>query len=86
MGWEQADKFIERISEPPAPTKRSDPPVPFKDRSIRPGGLFRCCTETWSLTKDLTTKGSIVPCVHCKHAMIVANDGIVEWNEKWRSS
>lgn len=84
MKWESADEFLNRVAQPPAIKDDIDKGIPFSERPLRPGGLYRCCTQTWNRTKDLSVIGTVVPCPHCMHAMIVAVDGTVEWHEKWR--
>lgn len=80
MGWESADAFLERATE----EREMPEELPFNERSLRAGGLMRCCTQTWTFNTDQSIVGSVLPCQHCRSAMIVAPDGVVEWNEKWR--
>lgn len=80
MGWESADAFLARATE----EREMPEEMPFNERSLRPGGLMRCCTGTKVMNRDPSRVGDILPCQHCKNAMIVAPDGVIEWNEDWR--
>jgi len=53
--------------------------------SIRHGGLMRCCLLTLDdyLAAGGTEKsGTVLPCAYCRSSMIVAADGVWEWNRQ----
>lgn len=53
---------------------------PGNQRSVRNGGLMRCCLATLSKIEDATFRGQVVPCMYEPHGhMVVAADGVWEW-------
>lgn len=63
--------------------------APANVRLVRQGGLMRCCLATIRESTELTEPGAVLHCSYCDHAergadcfhlMIVAEDGIWEWN------
>lgn len=58
-----------------------DSVVATNERPIRPGGLMRCCTGTYVETTDPTKVGDVLPCKYCSSSMVVARDGVWEWNQ-----
>ena len=57
--------------------------MPANQRPVRPGGLMRCCLGTLADSVEETTPGSIMSCKAeppDNQNMIVAVDGIWEWN------
>lgn len=54
--------------------------MPTNQRSIRGGGLMRCCTGTYAENTDPSKVGDNLPCRWCSSSMRVAPDGVWEWN------
>lgn len=47
---------------------------------IRSGGLMRCCLATIDQYEGPVEIGTVLPCEHCKDSMVIALDGVWEWN------
>lgn len=55
--------------------------VPAYERSIRTGGLMRCCLETIRTTADLSQVGDKLTCKWCRSEEIeVGEDGAWRWS------
>lgn len=62
----------------------TDSPVPAKERRVRHGGLMRCCLATLAESIEPSHVGSTLSCKYeddpNNQNMIVADDGVWEWN------
>lgn len=58
--------------------------MPTNERPVRQGGLMRCCLATLAEETAPSTIGSVLSCKHEEDTenknMIVAPDGVWEWN------
>lgn len=61
-----------------------DDAVPGRDRGARIGGLMRCCLATIAHHGELTSVGDTLGCLYADgdplHRMVVAPDGVWEWD------
>lgn len=61
-----------------------EPPVPANQRRVRIGGLFRCCLATLGESDAPSVVGTVLSCKYESNPdngnMIVATDGVWEWN------
>lgn len=56
---------------------------PANERMVRQGGLMRCCLATLAATTTESQVGTTLSCQYegdRKDQMIVATDGVWEWN------
>jgi hypothetical protein len=57
------------------------------DTKVRQGGLMRCCIQT--LIEDMERDVQVGDTIDCKYEtscdeqMIVAEDGVIEWNQRY---
>ena len=62
----------------------SEKEIPANQRMVRQGGLMRCCLHTLAKDTQLSVVGSTLVCeyetVKDVPQMIVADDGVWEWN------
>jgi len=76
--WEQAESeaFVKEI--------RNRAVLPANERYVRQGGLMRCCLGTLAESTAPSTIGSTLTCKYegkpNGQQMIVAMDGVWEWN------
>lgn len=61
-----------------------DSVLPANERLVRTGGLLRCCLATVAESTEPTDIGTVMSCKYERDAnnqnLIVANDGVWEWN------
>jgi hypothetical protein len=57
----------------------------MREHRLRIGGVMRCCLQTWQVSKvtgalDDAEPGDLLPCRYCDQTLMLAEDGIWEWN------
>lgn len=60
-----------------------DEPVPASERRVRTGGLMRCCLHTVGNSEEPSSIGTVLDCEFEEAGnarMVVAADGVWEWN------
>lgn len=56
----------------------------MSDRDLRLGGVMRCCVQTMEDYTGPEKIGTVLPCKWCKQSLIIASDGVWEWNRTSR--